>query len=228
VLKSLSRLFILDPAGDRTRRDLVFRARDAIGIEATWEKRILALGDGRSVHDIIQALYEVELDRGAGLADIGVWRSLFDRSVVATIGDLENRGYIRIKAVSMEKYPGEMSTSPNGTGMRDGDGSVTPGRTAEVPTGQWAQIQGSLDSPDEAATGQLVMAQAWTSREIEGRRTEAAPRPGVPGNIFYERLTAPIRMSFTVEVFQVLARAGRRGLGAVDGLLDRTAGLGRR
>ena len=188
----------------------------------------MELGDGRSVHDIVLKLYREQLAQGAGLADIDVWRSLFDRSVVETIGDLRNRGYLLIKVVSMEEQPQEMSTSPNMTRMNAEEEAAMRGPTADVARGQLAQVQGAPDGSGGAAPGRLQMAQAWTSQVNESQRTGVAPRPGVPTNIFYRRPRAPVRSSFPVEMFRTLANVGRRGLAAVDGILDRAAGLGRR
>ena len=42
----------------------------------------------------METLYLDELRKGAGLVDIGIWKTLFDRAVVATVFELADNGYI--------------------------------------------------------------------------------------------------------------------------------------
>ena len=42
-------------------------------------------------------LYRDELAKGAHLADLGIWKNLFDRSVADDIGRLVSQGYLSIR-----------------------------------------------------------------------------------------------------------------------------------
>ena len=62
-----------------------------------WDGRLLVLCDGRSVSEIIQILYHEELANGAALTDLGIWKSLFDRSVIQAINSLSQQGFLRVE-----------------------------------------------------------------------------------------------------------------------------------
>ena len=61
-----------------------------------WEKRILDLADGNSPGQVTEILYRDEVAKGAHLADIGIWKNLFDRSVADDIGRLVSEGYLSV------------------------------------------------------------------------------------------------------------------------------------
>ena len=109
VIRNLASIFAHDPVDDETTRQLVYRMKETAGIKDSWDRRIVELGDGKSVGEIIEALYNEELQRGAQRADIGMWKHLFDRSVVEKIGELVNRGYIDVitTEVVMEERNGK-------------------------------------------------------------------------------------------------------------------------
>ena len=90
-------MFSVNPASNAASQYLVFRAEDTHSAELAWEKRIVELAEGRPVKEIIQVLYREQLSRGARLVDVGIWKSLFDRTVVNTICDLVDRRVIRMK-----------------------------------------------------------------------------------------------------------------------------------
>ena len=124
VIKSLVGVFVSVPfhgephggPGCRTKED-----RD-------WETRIVQLGDGRSVHEIMRALYHEQLDRGAGLVDVGIWKSFFDRSVMDSIGNLVNEGHIQVKAEGTVIVRNEMATTMRRKRNRPRKGNPAPGR----------------------------------------------------------------------------------------------------
>ena len=89
-------------ADDESLNQLVRRVSAKSGISDPWGSAILELGDGRTVHEVVEALYNEELRKGARLVDIGIWTSLFDRSVVVTIGELARRGLLCLEP-SQEK-----------------------------------------------------------------------------------------------------------------------------
>ena len=77
-------------------RRLVHSTPDTPVLEDRWARRIMELGDGRSVMEIIETIYGEELRAGAWMADIGLWSHLCARSVAKVIHELEDRGYILI------------------------------------------------------------------------------------------------------------------------------------
>ena len=68
------------------------RSRDAQAQTNAWERRIIELSDNRPMSEIIEILYIAELKAGAWAADIGLWKHLFDRSVIETVHTLANKG----------------------------------------------------------------------------------------------------------------------------------------
>lgn len=78
-------------------RHRVFRVDPDLGGDDAWGGRLLALCDGRPPSEIIRILYQEELANGAGLTDIGIWKSLFDRSVLRDISSLCQKGYLRVQ-----------------------------------------------------------------------------------------------------------------------------------
>ncbi len=109
LIRNLASIFAHDPVDDETTCQRVYRMKEAAGIKGSWDRRIVELGDGKSVGEITEALYKEELRRGAQGADIGMWKHLFDRSVVEKIGELVNRGYINVipREVVMEERNGK-------------------------------------------------------------------------------------------------------------------------
>ena len=63
-----------------------------------WERRILDLADGNSPGQVAELLYRDELAKGAHLADIGIWKNMFDRSVAENIGRLVSEGYLSVRS----------------------------------------------------------------------------------------------------------------------------------
>ena len=97
LIKILASKFIFFPSPGETRDLLVYRTTKAHSRKTGWEKRIVELADGRSLHEIMRTLYHEQLERGAGLVDVGTWKSFFDREVMDTIGDLVRKGYLQVK-----------------------------------------------------------------------------------------------------------------------------------
>jgi hypothetical protein len=87
------------PAQDDALWKGVYRLKAADDGTGPWERRVLELCDGRPLSEIIHILYREEVRKGAWLADIGLWRNLFDQSVIDTIAGLIDRGYINPKLI---------------------------------------------------------------------------------------------------------------------------------
>ncbi len=73
---------------------LVYKLRPISHDSNSWECTIVERCNGKSIRKIVETLYLDELKKGAGLVDIGIWKSLFDQSVVATVHELAHHGYI--------------------------------------------------------------------------------------------------------------------------------------
>ena len=97
VTELTTRLLGAESTEDRAQRLPEYGTELPPGIDGDWDKRILALRDSLSVQEIIRVLYQEQLDRGAGLAGLGTWKSYFDQSVMETIARLEGQRLRREK-----------------------------------------------------------------------------------------------------------------------------------
>ncbi len=95
-VRNLARWLFSDPEVAGTIPTLVRSVKEANGACDPWERRILDLADGNSPGQVAEILYRDELAKGAHLADIGIWKNLFDRSVAEDIGRLVSRGYLSV------------------------------------------------------------------------------------------------------------------------------------
>ena len=73
---------------------LVHKLRPISDYSDSWEWTIVERCNGKSIRKIVETLYLDELRKGAWLVDIGIWKTLFDQAVVATIHELTDKGYI--------------------------------------------------------------------------------------------------------------------------------------
>ena len=96
VIAHLARILSTGPAQDEDLRLLVYRVEGAGPVADPWGKAIFELGDGRTLGDVVDAVYRLELARGGWLLDIGIWKNLFDRSVLDKVFDLVHRGHLRL------------------------------------------------------------------------------------------------------------------------------------
>ena len=120
VIHRLARLFLSGPSDDENARWLVYRAGSVDWFRDPWLQSIVELGDGRTFGEIAQALYQRELQRGAGLVDIGAWKSFFDDSVFRSIGHLVCQGFLRIE-------PGRSRSPTEMAGIRSKDNNGDSG-----------------------------------------------------------------------------------------------------
>ena len=96
------------PLGDDFMQQIICRTREVNGVTNDWEKRIVELSDGRTTAEIIEIRFKEEVRMGAWAADIGLWKGLFDRDVMATIRELARQGYIKLQP---EAYSEEVNQS---------------------------------------------------------------------------------------------------------------------
>jgi hypothetical protein len=78
IIRRLSGMFSAGPTCSEMHEPRVSRLKGPDGASSLWERRILELCDNRPLRDIIQLMYVEELQNGAWVADIGLWKSLFD------------------------------------------------------------------------------------------------------------------------------------------------------
>ena len=78
----------------------------------SWEWVIVEQCGGQSIRQIVEILYRYELRKGASLVDIGLWKSLFDRSVLKTVYELVHDGYIDL-VPDVQKIEGRGASSGN-------------------------------------------------------------------------------------------------------------------
>jgi len=89
-------MFTGHPVDGRVMQQALYRVKGANEAKDIWEKRILDLADGKSIDEILDAMFGQEVRAGAWVLDIGIWRNVFDLSVVKTIGELADQGYIHL------------------------------------------------------------------------------------------------------------------------------------
>ncbi len=96
-VRTLARKFVADPKSHAITRQLVYRVTELSRPKGCWERRIIELGDGKSIGEIIEILYREETQKGAWIVDIALWKGVFDRSVIKTISELANGKQICLK-----------------------------------------------------------------------------------------------------------------------------------
>jgi len=87
-------MFTCNSVGGEATQQIVYRVKGADEVKDTWKRRIIDLADGKSIDEILDAIFSQEVRAGAWVVDIGIWRNLFDRDVVKTIVELADQGYI--------------------------------------------------------------------------------------------------------------------------------------
>ncbi len=61
-----------------------------------WERRVIALCDGRLITEVVSTLYREEITNGAGTTGLGLLHRAFESSVINIINGLVDTGYIRL------------------------------------------------------------------------------------------------------------------------------------
>ena len=224
VLKNLPRLFSFDRPRDVTSWYLVRRVEATLSIEPPWERRIVEVADGRPLTEVIEVLYQEQLDRGARLADLGMWKSLFDRCVIAAISDLVHRGVIDMNPDGGLERRRELSTTwePKksrltlGTIAEKTAGRARLGRLAGVTNSHQDQFFGNpangspvprYATPQKWSVGSRAPVQDGRVEQLE---TVRPGRVGVGQSALSENVIVPGR-SLAEVVLGFLARVARRG-----------------
>jgi hypothetical protein len=120
MMRTLAKMFRHVPASDAITRQLVYRTIPANAVQDPWERRIIELGEGRSIGEITEILYWEEVRRGAWAVDIGLWKHLFDQCVVNTIRELASRGHICLMPGDISYGESEVVETRNRSGKAYG------------------------------------------------------------------------------------------------------------
>ena len=177
----------------------------------------MELGDGRSVGEIIQVLYQEQLSRGARLVDLGIWKGLFETSVINTIGDLADRGVVQTKF----KGEPEMGDSIGTFGKRKITGSTdgnTPVKTA--PSGRPEMAANPNYRANRKVPSKDETPQRWEpGLQVPGHSASMRPKglvqpgqAGLNGPTLFQSGTSP-NWFVPAVVRQFLARIARRRAG---------------
>ncbi len=97
-LQHLGELFGVEPAENEGLEQVVYRLNPTSYLSYPWKRTVLQQCHGQTIQNIVKTMYLEELNNGAALVDIGVWKSLFDRTVLTAIRELADEGYINLIA----------------------------------------------------------------------------------------------------------------------------------
>ena len=97
LIRAMAKALAYHDPDSETTRQLVYASSDIQGIDDELARRVIELGNGRSVGDVIAIIYSEEIRAGAWAVDIGIWSDIFAQSVLGIINDLADTGYILLK-----------------------------------------------------------------------------------------------------------------------------------
>ena len=215
---------------DDSLNQLVRRVSGKSGISDPLGCAILELGDGRTVHEVVEAIYNEELRKGAWLVDIGLWKSLFDRSVVETIGELARQGLICLEP-SHEEGSNDMPATTRKKRERSKARKAGLQRHEESGNGRPIGINNPRKR-EEVTVGVAVAAQddlRLVTQQPDHDGSQRVVRPN--GAIHPGTRQEPVsngESAFAAEVPRGLRGLGQGVIGAVNNLWKRTAGSIRR
>ena len=75
----------------------VYRVAEPDGVREAFLRKVLDLADGRSIEEIAERLYLDELQAGAWVADIGLWKNRYIQDIARSINGLESQGRVRFE-----------------------------------------------------------------------------------------------------------------------------------
>jgi len=100
---ALMAMFTRNSVGGEATQQVVYRVKGANEFKDRWKRRIIDLADGKSIEEILDAMFTQEVRAGAWLVDIGIWRNFYDQDVIKTIGELADQGYLRLASNNREE-----------------------------------------------------------------------------------------------------------------------------
>ena len=160
---------------------LVYKIRPISDYSDSWEWTIVERCNGKSIRKIVETLYFDELRKGAALVDIGIWKSFFDREVVATIHELTNKGYIRLLP-GAKSWKDAVAAEPKNKSGRSDLGNAVRLRTIESAK-QLTNVSVGPAHPESdisvnsAPTEQLIHRTVWTPHAPIGGHSRGIERP---------------------------------------------------
>ncbi len=98
LLQHLGQIFGVEPAENEGLGQVVYRLNPTSYLSDPWKRTVLQQCQGQTIQNIVKTMYLEELNNGAALVDIGIWKSLFDRTVLTAIRELADEGYINLIA----------------------------------------------------------------------------------------------------------------------------------
>ena len=134
----LTRIFGGRQAEDKSLRSVVYKVKPLSHYSDSWEWTIVEQSNGKTISNIVESLYLEALGNGARLADIGIWKSLFDRTVLAKVYQLADGGYIRLLNDREERQDSVPTSAMHKKGESNPMNPESP-RTAE-PANQLSQV----------------------------------------------------------------------------------------
>ena len=123
LIQTLSRMFGFVPGSDEIGSLPVYRTIAGAGsVQDPLDRRIVELGDGRSIGEIIEILCREETRSGGSVVYFRPWKGLYGQCLSNTIGQLRRLGYLRLTPSDISygedtygpKDPGEYGTKTNG------------------------------------------------------------------------------------------------------------------
>ncbi len=96
LLQHLGQIFGVEPAENEGLEQVVYRLNPTSYLSDPWKRTVLQQCQGQTIQNIVKTMYLEELNNGAALVDIGIWKCLFDRSVLTAIRELADEGYINL------------------------------------------------------------------------------------------------------------------------------------
>ncbi len=123
LMRTLSRMFGFEPGSDEIGSLLMYRTIAGAGsVQDPLDRRIIELGEGRSIGEIIEILYREETRSGGSAVYLRPWKGLYGQCLVNTIGQLRRLGYVRLipsdisygEDTYVPKDPGDHGTKTNG------------------------------------------------------------------------------------------------------------------
>ncbi len=86
--------FFKDDCSDRNKPPFVYKLREAGGQKDYHKRRILKLSDGRSIEELVEALYREEIADGGWVVCIGLFETQYKREMLDEVNQLIREGHL--------------------------------------------------------------------------------------------------------------------------------------
>ena len=161
-------------------------------------------------------LYHEQLERGAGLVDVGIWKSFFDRSVMDSIGNLVKEGRIQVRSSGQLIGRNDMAASVRRKRRRHRNGNAASGWSSLVTASQHHHQHRIARSPE--GTRRELVEGVWAETIDRGVHSQEMLGPIEDGHIATSTSSeATINpSSLAGRIFSVVAKVTQRGLSGVN------------